>query len=99
MSAQGYQTKLNSYAKGRSMLGLAIARLPHTVFVPAPQKWKSSVITCLFTGPLKDVKCSSLLSNLRAPPIQILPWLPICWVFNTAHFAFQALLVLQFGVP
>lgn len=67
MSAQGYQTKLNSNAKGRSMLGLAIARLLHTVFVPAQQKWKCSVITCLFTGPLKDVKCSTLLSNLSPP--------------------------------
>lgn len=99
VSAQGYQTKLYSNVKGRRMLGLAIARLLHTVFVPAQQKWKCSVITCLFMRPLKDVKCSTLLSNLSPPSVQILRWIPICWVLNAAHFAFQALLVLQCGAP
>lgn len=50
VSAQGFRTKLNSYAEGRSMLGLAIARLLHTAFVPAPQTCKS-VITGLSLGP------------------------------------------------
>lgn len=81
------------------MLGLAIARLLHTVFVADPQKCPSSVITGLFTGPLKDVKCSTLLSNLTPPT----PQFKCChgslfngvnWLLNTAHLAFQALLVL-----
>lgn len=48
----GLPAGVTAFLKGEARLKIAIARLLHTAFVPAPQKSKSSLVTGLFTGGL-----------------------------------------------
>lgn len=85
MSAQGYQTKHNSYSEGGGRLEYAIARLLHTVFVPTPQKSKSSVVTGLFMQPLK--KCKMLHTITQPQPPNSNPEMaPYLMVWSDAGF-------------
>lgn len=63
----GPPAAVTAILKGEACLNIAIARLLHTVFVPAPQKSKSSLVTGLFTGASEKREMQHTIIQPQAP--------------------------------
>lgn len=63
----GRPATVTTILKGETCLNIAIARLLHTVFVPALQKRKSSLVTGLFMGGSEKREMQHTIIQPQAP--------------------------------